>query len=60
MDQKQGNNPAPSTGLDLNFEGETKNIKKAVKRRKGCLKPFLIILIAALLLLFAGSFCFYV
>ena len=60
MDQKQRNYPDPSTGLDLNFEGETKKGIKPVKRKKGCLKPLLIILFASLLLLFVGSFCFYV
>ena len=54
------NNTLNLNGYDLNFEGKPNQQKKTAKRRKGCLIPLLIILFASLLLLFAGSFCFYV
>ena len=60
MDQKQGNFPTPSTGLELNFEGEQNKYRKPVKRKKGCLKPLLIIMFVSLLLLVGGAFFLYV
>ncbi|MBQ6504708.1 MAG: transglycosylase domain-containing protein [Flexilinea sp.] len=59
MERKNELHPTPPAGLNLNFEGEQDKRKKSEKQKKGCLKPFLILLLVFLLFLFVGLFCLY-